>query len=153
MTIVATPSVAERHLPRRIAMISLHTSPLAQLGGRDTGGMNVYVREVAAELGELGIAIDVFTRRDAEDTPEVQEFAPRARLIQIDAGPPHRIEKEEMIGLTRQFGDAVATFCDREELTYDLIHSHYWLSAEAGELLAGRWGFPLVAMFHTLGDV
>ncbi len=152
-TVTPDSPIAEHRLPSRVAMLSLHTSPLAQLGGRDTGGMNVYVREVAAELGELGIAVDVFTRRSDPDTPRVEEFAPGARLIQIDAGPPRRIEKEEMIGLTRQFAEGVMTFCDVEELTYDLIHSHYWLSAEAGEPIADRWGVPHVAMFHTLGDV
>ena len=152
-TVTPDSPIAEHRLPARVAMLSLHTSPLAQLGGRDTGGMNVYVREVAAELGDLGIAVDVFTRRSDRDTPRVEEFAPGARLIQIDAGPPRRIEKEEMIGLTRQFAEGVMTFCDVEELTYDLIHSHYWLSAEAGEPIADRWGVPHVAMFHTLGDV
>lgn len=140
-------------MPSRLAVISLHTSPLAQLGGRDTGGMNVYVREVAAELGALGIAVDVFTRRADADSPPVEEFAPGARLIQIDAGPPQRVEKEDMIGLTRQFADGVAAFAQREGLGYDLIHSHYWLSAEAGEHVAEQWGVPHVAMFHTLGDV
>ena len=152
-TVTPDSPIAEHRLPARVAMLSLHASPLAQLGGRDTGGMNVYVREVAAELGDLGIAVDVFTRRSDRDTPRVEEFAPGARLIQIDAGPPRRIEKEEMIGLTRQFAEGVMTFCDVEELTYDLIHSHYWLSAEAGEPIADRWGVPHVAMFHTLGDV
>ena len=151
-TVTPDSPIAEHRLPSRVAMLSLHTSPLAQLGGRDTGGMNVYVREVAAELGELGIAVDVFTRRSDPDTPRVEEFAPGARLIQIDAGPPRRIEKEEMIGLPRQFAEGVMTFCDVEELTCDLIHSHYWLSAEAGEPIADRWGVPHVAMFHTLGD-
>jgi D-inositol-3-phosphate glycosyltransferase len=145
--------IAERRLPKRIAMLSLHTSPLAQLGGRETGGMNVYVREVAAELGTLGIAVDVYTRRSDPDAPAIEEFAPGARLVRIDAGPPRRIEKEEMIGLTRQFAEGVATSCDVNELTYDLIHSHYWLSVEAGEILADRWGVPHVGMFHTLGDV
>lgn len=150
----ATPSpVGEHGLPTRIAMLSLHTSPLAQLGGRETGGMNVYVREVSAELGALGIAVDVFTRRSDTEAPRIEEFATGARLIQVDAGPPRRLEKEEMIGLTRQFAEGIATSCDVEELTYDLIHSHYWLSVEAGEILADRWGVPHVGMFHTLGDV
>ena len=152
-TVPPSSPVSERRLPTRIAMLSLHTSPLAQLGGRETGGMNVYVREVAGALGRLGIAVDVFTRRADQDAPRVEEFASLARLVQIDAGPPQRIEKEEMIGLPRQFAEGVAAFCDTEELTYDLIHSHYWLSAEAGEIIADRWGVPHIAMFHTLGDV
>ena len=81
---------------RRVAMLSMHTSPLAALGGRETGGMNVYVREVARELGALGIIVDIFTRRVDPALPEVDEFAPGARVIQITAGPPERVEKEEM---------------------------------------------------------
>ena len=114
MTTVSPSSpVSERRLPTRVAMLSLHTSPLAQFGGRETGGMNVYVREVAAALGRLGIAVDVFTRRADQDAPRVEEFASLARLVQIDAGPPQRIEKEEMVGLTRQFAEGVAAFCQR----------------------------------------
>src|SRR5437763_6885081 len=83
--------------PRRIAMLSLHTSPLAPLGGRETGGMNVYVREVASRLGALGIAVDVFTRRSSAAEPEVRELGEGARLVQVVAGPKARIEKEEMV--------------------------------------------------------
>src|SRR5438309_1143299 len=79
---------SEEHVaPRRIVMLSLHTSPLAPLGGRETGGMNVYVREVASRLGALGIAVDVFTRRSSVAEPEVQPLGPNARLVQVAAGP------------------------------------------------------------------
>jgi D-inositol-3-phosphate glycosyltransferase len=140
-------------LPARVAVLSLHTSPLAPLGGRETGGMNVYVREVAQSLGERGIAVDVFTRRASPADPEVQEFAPHARLIQVIAGPSEHIEKEQMVGLETAFADGVEAFRAREGLTYDLVHSHYWLSVAAGEPLAARWGVPHIGMFHTLGDV
>ena len=137
----------------RIAMISMHTSPLAALGGRETGGMNVYVREVASELGARGIEVDVFTRRDAPGLPEVAAMAPGVRLVQVDAGPAVRIEKEEMPGLTAAFASGVEAFGEREGVSYDLVHAHYWLAVDAGEILATRWGVPHVAMFHTLGDV
>ena len=140
-------------LPRRIAMLSLHTSPLAPLGGRETGGMNVYVREVAAQLGALGIAVDVFTRRASVAEPEVAAFAPGARLVQVTAGPRSRVEKEEMAPLTGAFAEGVEAFRAREGLRYDLIYSHYWLSAEAGTALAEHWRVPHAAMFHTLGEV
>ncbi len=138
---------------RRVAMLSLHTSPLAPLGGRETGGMNVYVREVARELGALGIDVDVYTRRADPALPEVEAFAPGARVIQVAAGPAERVEKEEMAGLTSAFADGVEAFRARESVTYDLVHSHYWLSAAAGEPLAERWRVPHVAMFHTLAEV
>ncbi len=139
--------------PRRIAMLSMHTSPLAPLGGRETGGMNVYVQEVARELGRLGVLVDVFTRRGDAALPEIEAYAPGARVIQVVAGPVERVEKEEMTALTAAFAEGVEAFRAREGVTYDVIHSHYWLSAAAGEVLAARWGVPHAAMFHTLGDV
>lgn len=144
---------ATGRVPRRIAVLSLHTSPLAPLGGRETGGMNVYVREVSARLAALGIAVDVFTRRIDEDTPDIEEFAPRARLIQIEAGPRERLEKEALPPLTDEFADEVLAFAEHEASQYDLVHSHYWLSAAAGERLSERWGIPHVGMFHTLAEV
>jgi D-inositol-3-phosphate glycosyltransferase len=139
--------------PRRVAMLSMHTSPLAALGGRETGGMNVYVREVATRLGADGVLVDVFTRTDAPDHPEVVDVAPGVRLVHVDAGPRERIEKEEMPSLTSVFADGIDAFAIREGVTYDVIHSHYWLSVQAGDVLAERWETPHVGMFHTLGDV
>lgn len=142
----------------RIAMLSLHTSPLAPLGGRETGGMNVYVREVARQLAAQGVQVDVFTRRSSPEEDEVRAIAPAAgttgaRLVQVTAGPQARIEKEEMIPFTGAFADGVEAFRAREGVTYDVIYSHYWLSAESGSLLAQRWEVPHVAMFHTLAEV
>jgi len=140
-------------------MLSLHTSPLAPLGGRETGGMNVYVREVASQLAALGIAVDVFTRRSSTGEPEVQPIAaerpglPGARLVQVTAGPRARIEKEEMLPYAGAFAEGVEAFRAREGVTYDVIYSHYWLSAEAGAILAVRWDVPHAAMFHTLAEV
>ena len=152
MTTSPAPQVAAP-LPRRVAMLSLHTSPLAPLGGRETGGMNVYVHEVAARLAALGVAVDVFTRRSSLTEPEVTEFAPGARLIVVTSGPKSRVEKEEMVDLTATFADGVEAFREHEGLAYDVIYSHYWLSVEAGAILARRWGVPHAAMFHTLAEV
>jgi len=134
-------------------MISLHTSPLAALGGRETGGMNVYVREIATQLGASGIEVDVFTRRCDPELPAVTSIAPGARLIQVDAGPAALIEKEELPAFVAPFAEGVEAFRTAEGGEYDLIHSHYWLSADAGGDLAERWDVPHAAMFHTLGDV
>ena len=145
----------------RIAVLSYHTSPLAPLGGADTGGLNVYVRELARELAERGHLIDVFTRRSDPSTPEVVPLAelagpdgqPSARLMTIDAGPPAAVEKTELPSYLNEFEEGVAAFIDRQGLTYDVLHSHYWLSGAAAERLKGRLGVPHIAMFHTLGEV
>jgi D-inositol-3-phosphate glycosyltransferase len=137
-------------------MLSMHTSPLAPLGGSKAGGMNFYVREVAAQLARTGRQIDVFTRRDDPGTPAIIEFAPGARLVTIDAGPATPLESVELFGLTGAFADGVAAFARSEQslgAPYELLHSHYWLSAVAGEVLAARWRVPHLAMFHTLGEV
>ncbi len=138
---------------RRIAMLSLHTSPLAAPGGPVSGGMNVYVREVAAELAHAGVAVDVFTRREQAEAPEVQELAPGARLVQVEAGPVAPLLPAALTGHTDAFARGVAAFGAREGVCYDVVHSHYWLSALAGEQLAARWNVPHATMFHTLGEV
>jgi D-inositol-3-phosphate glycosyltransferase len=138
---------------RRIAMICAHTSPLSALGGRESGGMNVYVREISRELGARGDQVDVFTRRASDADPAIQPFGPNARVIAIDAGPPRLVEKEELAQHMDAFERGVAEFAASEGHEYDVVHSHYWLSAVAGEKLAARWNAPHVVMFHTLGEV
>ena len=138
---------------RRVAMISMHTSPLAPLGGRETGGMNVYVRAVSAALARAGLYVDVFTRRTDPCSPEVETVTDAVRLIHVPAGPAERVEKEEMDGFTDEFASGVLAFAARERARYDVVHSHYWLSAAAGRRLARSWDAPHVAMFHTLADV
>jgi D-inositol-3-phosphate glycosyltransferase len=140
-------------LSPRVAVLSFHTSPLAPLGGAATGGMNVYVREVSARLARDGATIDVFTRREHAETPTVVEFAPGARLIQIDAGPAEPLHKHELISLTSEFARGVAAFAASEGTRYDVVHSHYWLSGVAGEELAAEWDVPHTGMFHTLGEI
>ena len=138
---------------QRLAVLSFHTSPLAPLGGRESGGMNVYVREVSTQLARNGVAVDVFTRRTDPFQPEVLTIAPGVRLVHIDAGRPERLEKEELQPLTGLFALGVAAFARTEGVAYDLVHSHYWLAVEAGTLLASEWDVPHVAMFHTLAEV
>ena len=138
---------------RRVAMLSMHTSPLAPLGGRETGGMNVYVRAVSAALARRGVRVDVFTRRADPAPPEVEPMAPGVRLVHVPAGPAARVEKEEMAGYADDFADGVLAFAAREGARPDLVHSHYWLSAVAGRRLAREWDAPHAAMFHTLAGV
>ena len=136
----------------RIAQVSAHTSPLAPLGGRETGGMNVYVLELSRELATLGYDVDIFTRLDGE-LPRVEQIAPGLRLIRIEAGPGEPIEKEEIARYLPDFHRNMRAFAEAQPGGYDLIHSHYWQSGWAGTLLARELDLPHVVMFHTLGEV
>jgi D-inositol-3-phosphate glycosyltransferase len=137
----------------RVAMLSVHACPLAKLGGRDSGGMNVYVRELARELGRRGIEVDVFTRWREKDDPQIQSLGENARVIHIPSGPMGYWPKMDVYDHLDEFTAKVEEYVARERRTYDLIHSHYWLSAEVARALAPRWGVPRVQMFHTLGMV
>lgn len=135
----------------RVAMFSLHTSPLASLGRtRDAGGMNVYVRELARELGRSGVAVDIFTRRSDPDLPPIQTIGERVRLIQIEAGPVIPLPPTELFPYVGEFTCRVGCFARRERLSYNLLHTHYWLSAAAALPLARAWDVPHVTMFHTV---
>ena len=137
----------------RVAMISLHTSPLAVLGGKDAGGMNVYVRELSKQLGRRDIQIDIFTRRDSPEAPETAPLARNVRVVHLTAGPAAPVEKNSLFDLTPAFADALLDFAEREGIWYDVLHSHYWLSGWAGHLVRERRPTPLVQMFHTLGHM
>ncbi len=137
----------------RVALITVHTSPLAQLGGRDAGGMNVYIRELAKRLLALGRPVDVFTRRTSPDSPEIESFSNGARLIHIAAGPATDLPKDRLYDLLPDFQRGMQAFAAREGLHYDVIHSHYWLSGWVGRRLQRAWQVPHVVMFHTLGEI
>jgi len=138
---------------QRIAVISAHTSPLAPLGYRETGGMNVYVRELSREMGRRGYLIDVFTRRAEPDGPAVIEASPNVRVVHLQAGPEGIEGRRELYTHLRDFEDDLLAFQRAEGVVYDVIHSHYWLSGLLGLRLRERWGAPLVSMFHTLGEL
>ena len=136
----------------RIAMISVHTSPLARPGGYGAGGMNVYIRETACHLARLGYSVDVFTRDDGSQ-PAIVSLGPRARVLSIAAGPRQPIPKEHVPDHLPAFLHAMRTFRQQHDLHYDLLHSHYWHAGWVAGLLGPRWGAPHVTMFHTLGKV
>jgi D-inositol-3-phosphate glycosyltransferase len=136
----------------RIAQVSAHTSPLAPLGGRETGGMNVYVLELSRELGRLGFEADIFTRLDG-DLPPIEDVAPNVRLVRIAAGPVAPIEKEAIVTHLPEFAANLEAFAREQPAPYGIVHSHYWQSGWAGGLLARRTNVPHVVMFHTLGEV
>jgi D-inositol-3-phosphate glycosyltransferase len=134
---------------RRAAQISVHTSPLATLGGKDAGGMNVYIRELSCHLAAQGLPVDIFTRRTDPHTPEVREFAPGVNVITITAGPAAPIGKNELFPHLPDFAEQMALYSLRAGVRYDVVHAHYWLSGWAAELARRYWATPFVQMFHT----
>jgi D-inositol-3-phosphate glycosyltransferase len=133
-------------------MLSYHTCPLATLGGKDTGGMNVYVREITRQLGAMGIHVDVFTRSQNEHVPHVlHDLGYGNRIVHIRAGSEYPLPKKELVTYLPQFVNGIYEFADNKGISYDLIHSHYWMSGIAAIQLKNKWGIPIVNMFHTLG--
>ncbi|MFE9200857.1 D-inositol-3-phosphate glycosyltransferase [Micromonospora sp. NPDC007230] len=140
--------------PRRIATVSVHTSPLHQPGTGDAGGMNVYILEVARRLAEADVEVEIFTRATSGDLPPVVEMAPGVHVRHVTAGPLEGLTKEELPGQLCAFTAGVLRAeAARPPGHYDLIHSHYWLSGQVGWLAKERWGVPLVHTAHTLAKV
>lgn len=138
----------------RLALLSVHTSPLAQLGGNKTGGMNVYIRELAQELGRRGVTVDIYTRKAAAHLPLVDHtLGPNVRVICILAGPEMPLNPDDVYAHLPQFTAGVLAFTTSEGLRYDLLYSHYWLSGLVAHQLKDIWGTPFVQMFHTLGHM
>src|SRR3954466_12227512 len=139
-------------LIRSIALISEHASPLAAVGGIDAGGQNIYVAQVARELGRLGYDVDVFTRRDSERLPQVVDYAPGVRVINVPAGPASYVRKEEMLPLMDEFCDYVCDFARRKG-GYLLSHANFFMSGLASLKLKECLSVPYVVTFHALGRV
>jgi D-inositol-3-phosphate glycosyltransferase len=138
----------------RIAVLSYHTCPLATLGGKDAGGMNVYVRDLALYLGREGVQLDVFTRSQDEHVPHVlHDLGFGNRVAHIPAGPEHPLPKIILKDYIEDYADQILDFASAKGMQYDLIHSHYWMSGLAAEKLARNWNVPVVQMFHTLGKL
>lgn len=145
---------------KRIAMLSVHTCPLAMMGGKKTGGMNVYVRDLARELGRQGFVVDVFTRSEDECEPQVKhDLGYGGRVIHIKAGPEVPVRPPEIIAHIGEFVEGLLAFAAEENVRYDIIHSHYYLSGLVAEKLKSEWEatyqkqIPIVQMFHTLGHM
>jgi D-inositol-3-phosphate glycosyltransferase len=141
-------------LPRRIATLSVHTSPLDQPGCGDAGGLNVYVTEVAKRLADRGIEMDIFTRATSSELPPTVELVPGVTVRHITAGPYEGLDKNDLPAQLCAFTSGVM----REEALhepgwYDVVHSHYWLSGQVGWLAKERWGVPLVHSMHTMARV
>jgi D-inositol-3-phosphate glycosyltransferase len=139
---------------RRLAVLSLHTSPLAQPGAGDSGGMNVYVRELVSALAQAGVTSDVYTRRWSDDLPEVVEVEPGFRVVHVPAGPVD-LPKEALPEVVDQFADGVLDHLVTSDDLWgvDALHANYWLSGVAGHRLKHELDLPLVSTFHTLARV
>ena len=139
--------------PLRICMLSVHTCPLAALGGKETGGMNVYVRELSRELARRGHCVDIYTRNANPEVPTISEaLGPHARVIHVTAGPPHPIPKDQIADHIDEFVAGVNLHAEGTP-PYDIIYSHYWLSGLVALRLRDQWGIPFLQMFHTLGKM
>lgn len=139
--------------PRRVAMLSVHTSPLAQPGAGDGGGMNVYVRSLASNLARAGVPCDVLTRAEHAEQPLVVEVERGFRVVHIGAGPVAPVRKQELLHLLDPFADATLSFIADQHVPYDVLHANYWISGSVGHRLKHELDLPLVATFHTLDRV
>jgi D-inositol-3-phosphate glycosyltransferase len=138
----------------RVAILSVHTSPLEQPGTGDAGGMNVYISETATRMARRGIPVEIFTRATSSEQPPVAELAPGVLVRHIAAGPFEGLGKHDLPGQLCAFTAGVLrTEAHHEPGWYGVVHSHYWLSGQVGWLARDRWGVPLVHSAHTLARV
>jgi D-inositol-3-phosphate glycosyltransferase len=137
----------------KIAMLSAHSCPVGDLGARDTGGMSVYIRELARELGKQGHQVDIFTRVHDPSDPRIETLVEGVRLIHLKAGKEAKIQKLDVYFTLPEFTFNLESFWQDNGLRYDIVFSHYWLSALVGKYLRRKWQIPYLAMYHTLGAV
>jgi D-inositol-3-phosphate glycosyltransferase len=141
-------------MDRRVAMLSVHTSPLDQPGTGDAGGMNVYVAGLARALAAQGTEVEIFTRRTAGGQPERVELAPGVQVRHVDAGPYEGLDKNDLPGQLCAFTAGVLrTAAAHPPGWYRAVHAHYWLAGQVGWLAADRWDVPLVHTMHTMAKV
>ena len=136
---------------RRIATVMVHTSPLDQPGTGDAGGMNIYVAESAKRMAATGVDVDIFTRRTSEDVENIVEIAPGVRVRQINMGPVHGVTKEQLPALMPALTAELSRMLEEE--SYDVLHSHYWISGKVAMPIAAKFSIPLVHTMHTMARV
>jgi len=136
-----------------LAIVSLHTSPVAALGAGENGGMNVYVRAVCEELSRRGIVTEVFTRRSSPDGPDRIRLADRSWVTRLEVGPAEEIDRARLFDLLPDFSDAILAEQRHRRIEYGLVHSHYWLSGWVAARLRDEWSLPWFHTFHTLARV
>ena len=134
-------------------MLSIHSDPIGVLGTKDTGGMSVYIRELARELGKCGHVIDIYTRSQDTEGYCLTDLYENVRLIHLGIPNGHSLSKLAMYPFLPKYFRAIENFRLAENLTYDIIHSHYWLSGKLGNMAQKLWECPHVTTFHTLGKI
>ena len=140
--------------PRRVAVVSLHTSPLDQPGTGDAGGLNVYVLETSRRLAAAGVDVEIFTRAKTSSLAHTVEIEPGVRVSHLRAGPLEELPKEDLPAQMCAFSAGLLRAeAGRPAGWFDLIHSHYWLSGQVGWLASERWDVPLVHSMHTMAKV
>lgn len=135
----------------RVAFVSVHGCPNARLGSKEAGGMNVYVSKVAVELGKLGVEVDIYTRYHGDSEDTVEYISDKVRVIHVNAGAPE-LTKNQVYEYLREFTLNTISYVRTENIEYDLLQSHYWLSGRVGKVLSEVWDIPHVTTFHTLAD-
>jgi D-inositol-3-phosphate glycosyltransferase len=138
---------------RKIAIISEHASPLADLGGVDSGGQNVYVAHLARQLANAGHLVDVFTRKDRSDLPQIVNWKPGLRVIHVPAGPARIVPKEELLPFMNDFTEFMDCFIRQEETPYQIVHANFWMSGLVAADLKRAFGIPFAITFHALGRI
>jgi D-inositol-3-phosphate glycosyltransferase len=137
----------------KIAMLSIHSSPIGDLGTQDTGGMSVYVRETAKELGKLGHEIDIFTQHNTRSRKPVFYLYDNVRLIRLSGGTDQNIAKSDLYRVLPKLFNELESFRIKENITYDIVHSHYWISGILGLSLKSSWNVHHLITYHTIGAV
>ncbi|MBV9090055.1 MAG: D-inositol-3-phosphate glycosyltransferase [Mycobacteriaceae bacterium] len=146
--------VAGPAAPERVAVLSVHTSPLAQPGTGDAGGMNVYILQTALDIARRGVAVEIFTRATSSADPPIVPVAPGVLVRNVVAGPFEGLGKNDLPTQLCAFTAGVLRAeANHEPGYYDIVHSHYWLSGQVGWLARDRWAVPLVHSAHTLAAV
>jgi D-inositol-3-phosphate glycosyltransferase len=138
---------------KTVAIISDHASPLADPGGVDSGGQNVYVAHVARNLAQLGYRVDIFTRRDDESLPEIYDWLDGIRVIHVPAGPARFVRKEDLLQYMPEFSQYMIDFIQQQRVSYDLLHANFWMSGLVAADVKAALGLPFVITFHALGRV
>lgn len=137
---------------KRLALVSVHASPLEPMGGKKTGGMNVYIRNLAQEFDRRGLSVDIFTRYTGSEAVQIDHsLGNNVRVIYIEAGGRRPLNPDDIYPYLSEFVAGIIAFGMEQNIVYDLIYSHYWLSGWVANCLKNAWGIPFVQMFHTLG--
>lgn len=140
-------------MKKSIAFISEHASPLATFGSVDSGGQNVYVAELSEQLAQKGYSVDIFTRRDNANLPEIYFWQPDVRVIHINAGPAKFVEKEKLLSYMDEFTNSMIQFIQRNQITYHLAHANFFMSALVASDIKKKLQIPYAVTFHALGLV